>query len=92
MKFLFTPKGFAEGLKDRVANVEKAAARFEKHALYLRNLRHEESMKLQHWMAYKLGENSEDLALIRNRCEALESMCQFLQQPLTRNPRNKPNP
>ncbi|KAI0902226.1 hypothetical protein F4806DRAFT_30250 [Annulohypoxylon nitens] len=81
MKFLFTPKGFAEGLKDRMANVQRAAARFEKHALYLRNLRHDESMKLQHWMAYKLGENSEDLALIRSRCEALESMCRFLQQP-----------
>ncbi|KAI1213012.1 uncharacterized protein F4807DRAFT_457098 [Annulohypoxylon truncatum] len=81
MKFLFTPQGFAEGLKDRMADIKRAAARFEKHALFLRNLRHDESMRLQHWMAYKLGENSEDLALIRNRCEALESMCQFLQQP-----------
>ncbi|KAI2466562.1 hypothetical protein F4781DRAFT_405303 [Annulohypoxylon bovei var. microspora] len=80
MKFFFTPQGFAEGLKDRVADIKKAAARFEKHALFLRNLRNDESMKLQHWMAYKIGENSEDLAMVRARCEALESMSQLLQQ------------
>ncbi|KAI1460701.1 hypothetical protein F4805DRAFT_372674 [Annulohypoxylon moriforme] len=81
MKLLFTPQGFAEGLKDRMADIKRTAARFEKHALFLRNLRHDESIKLQHWMAGKIGETSENLALIRSRCEALETMCKFLQQP-----------
>ncbi|KAI1417812.1 hypothetical protein F5Y13DRAFT_151896 [Hypoxylon sp. FL1857] len=80
IKLLVSPQGFAESLKNRVAEVERAAARFEKHALFLRNQRNDESLKLQHWMAYKLGENSEDLALVRARCEALESINQLLQQ------------
>ncbi|KAI0887432.1 uncharacterized protein GGS22DRAFT_109444 [Annulohypoxylon maeteangense] len=80
IKFLLTPQGFAEGLKDRMTDIKRTAARFEKHALFLRNIRHDESMKLQHWMAHKLGKTSEDMALIRDRSEVLENLCQLLQE------------
>ncbi|OTA66653.1 hypothetical protein K449DRAFT_420314 [Hypoxylon sp. EC38] len=80
IKLLASPQGFAEGLKNRVAEVTRAAARFEKHALFLRNQRNDESIKLQHWSAYKLSKNGEDLSLILARCAALEDMTRFLQQ------------
>lgn len=80
MKFLVNPQGFSDALKGRVADVTRAAARFEKHALNLRNRRGDHTMKLQHWMAYKLGQASEDIAIVRARCKVLEDLTQLLQQ------------
>ncbi|XXG99266.1 hypothetical protein Hte_005603 [Hypoxylon texense] len=80
MKFLVSPQGFSEALKDRISDVTRAAARFEKHALNLRNLRSDDTIKLQHWMAYKLHKTSEDVAIVRARCEVLENLANFLQR------------
>ncbi|KAK8113114.1 hypothetical protein PG984_013640 [Apiospora sp. TS-2023a] len=80
MKMLVQPQGFAEALKMKQANVQRAASRFEKHALWLQNQRHSDSIELQHWMAYELYRTREDVSVIRARCEVLESFTQFLQQ------------
>ncbi|KAK8035088.1 hypothetical protein PG993_010083 [Apiospora rasikravindrae] len=74
------PQGLAEALKMKQANVQRAASRFEKHALWLQNQRHNDSIELQHWMAYELFRTREDVSVIRARCEVLESLTQFLQQ------------
>ncbi|KAK7935067.1 hypothetical protein PG985_000562 [Apiospora marii] len=80
MKMLVQPQGLAEALKMKQANVQRAASRFEKHALWLQNQRHNDSIELQHWMAYELYRTREDVSVIRARCEVLESFTQFLQQ------------
>ncbi|KAK8065716.1 hypothetical protein PG997_012463 [Apiospora hydei] len=80
MKMLVQPQGLAEALKMKQANVQRAASRFEKHALWLQNQRHNDSIELQHWMAYELFRTREDVSVIRARCEVLESFIQFLQQ------------
>ncbi|KAK8058635.1 hypothetical protein PG994_009083 [Apiospora phragmitis] len=85
--FVFSVQSNGGRLKDlprpfkmKQANVQRAASRFEKHALWLQNQRHNDSIELQHWMAYELFRTREDVSVIRARCEVLESFTQFLQQ------------
>ncbi|KAK8003630.1 hypothetical protein PG990_001378 [Apiospora arundinis] len=80
MKMLMQPQGFTETLKMKQANVRRAASRFETHALWLQNQRHNDSIELQHWMASQIYRTSEDVSVMRARCEVLESFIPFLQQ------------
>ncbi|KAI1765477.1 hypothetical protein GGR53DRAFT_261497 [Hypoxylon sp. FL1150] len=80
MKFLVSPQGFSDALKDKSADVTKAVARFEKHALILRNKRSDRMMNdLHYWMAYNAGRTRRDGDLVRDQCNVLEKMHQLLQ-------------